>query len=103
MQLWSYGFKNAVAIGGHSLSDWQVRKIESLDVNIVIAFDEDVENDIIFEEAKKFLTENKIYYISDFENILNPKESPMDCPEKWDKLYENRFLFEQNPYNDWEV
>lgn len=103
MQLWKYGFKNAVGIGGHSLSDWQVRRIEELDVNIVIAYDKDVETDIIFEEAKKFLTENKIYYISDFENILNPKESPMDRPEKWDKLYENRFLFEQSSYEEWEV
>lgn len=103
MQLWTYGFKNAVAIGGHSLSDWQVRRIEDLDVNIVIAYDKDVETDIIFEEAKKFLTENRIYYISDFENILNPKESPTDRPEKWHKLYENRFLFGQNIFEDGEV
>ncbi|MBO5349034.1 MAG: toprim domain-containing protein [Clostridia bacterium] len=103
MQLWSYGFKNSVSIGGHSLSDWQVRRIEDLDVDIVIAFDEDVENDIIFEEAKKFLTENKIYYINDIENILNIKESPMDSPGNWDRLYKNRFLFMQNHCNDWEV
>ena len=91
MQLWTYGYKNCVSIGGHSLSPSQVRKITELNVNIVISFDEDVEIDAIQKECKKFrYTKNKIYYIYDDEKVLEEKESPMDNPKKWERLYHSK-------------
>ena len=44
MQLWNYGYRNAVAVGGHSISQVQVEKILKLEVDkVIIAFDQDVE------------------------------------------------------------
>lgn len=91
MQLWTYGYKNCVSVGGHSLSPLQVKKITKLDVNIVIAFDKDVEIELIKKECSKFRHSiNNVYFIFDTGNILNEKESPMDSPEKWEKLYRNK-------------
>lgn len=90
MQLWSYGFKNGVGIGGHAISPAQKEKIVRLGVNVTIAFDKDVNTDEIMKECKDLapLCKN-VYYIIDKENILDEKESPMDDPNKWAKLYNN--------------
>lgn len=90
MQLWTYGFKNAIAIGGHHLSKEQKDKIIRLGVSIVFAYDKDVEENEVVKECKSvapFCT--NVYYIIDKNNILGEKESPMDVPRKWERLYEN--------------
>ena len=102
MQLWTYGYKNAVGIGGHSLSDWQIHKLEELGADIVIAYDKDVELDVITSELDKFETENNLYYIYDIDNILNLKQSPMDELEKWIELYNQKILYSKDK-EDWEV
>lgn len=103
MQLWTYGFKNVVGIGGHSFSDWQLHRLEKLDVNIVIAFDKDVKIDEITKELEKFETEHNLYYIYDKNNLLEEKESPMDNQEKWIKLYNSKILYHKEYKEDWEV
>ena len=104
MQLWTYDSKNAVGIGGHSFSDWQIRRLEELNVDIIVAFDKDVEINVIEKELEKFETENNLYYILDTKNLLEDKESPMDNEEKWAKLYNNKRLYCPAPTeNDWEV
>ena len=91
MQLWTYGYKNGVSIGGHSLSPLQVRKIIELDVDIVIAFDKDVNIDIVKNECGKFKhSKKKVYIVFDPKDILEEKESPMDNPENWNELYNSR-------------
>lgn len=91
MQLWSYGIKNSVAVGGHSISPTQVRKIIRLNVeNIVIAFDEDVSKEELLEEYKKLCDFADVTCIVDKYNLLNEKESPMDRPDKWNSLYKSR-------------
>ena len=97
MQLWSRGIKNAVAIGGHKLSDTQVKKITHLGVPVVIAYDQGVEvvDGVIDKtfypsEFNKFLPGQTVYCIYDKKkNILLDKESPSDNPNKWDYLYSN--------------
>ena len=94
MQLWSYGFKNGVGIGGHSLSISQIKKLLKLNVDITIAFDKDVaESEILQECMKLSKNKNKIFYIYDTSDLLESKESPMDNPKKWKKLYASKQLF----------
>lgn len=94
MQLWSYGFKNGVGIGGHTLSISQIKKIIKLNVDIIIAFDKDVTENEILKECKKLSrNEHKIFYINDIGDLLESKESPMDNPKKWEKLYDSKKLF----------
>lgn len=89
MQLWEYGYKNAVAVGGHNISQKQIEKIIKLNVDkVVIAFDEDVDERTLFKEYEKLKDLVKeLVCIIDKQHILNSKESPMDDPKKWEKLY----------------
>lgn len=106
MQLWTYGYRNCVAVSGHSISDWQVRRLEELDVDITIAFDKDVTLDVITTELNKFETEHNLYYIYDENNLLDEKQSPMDEPNKWIDLYDYNSKCKKlynKPKDDWEV
>lgn len=95
MQLWSYGFKNAVGIGGHSLSSVQKEKIIRLGATVIFAYDKDVPEDEVIKECKSIAPLCKsVYYIIDKDNILNDKESPMDNPTKWEMLYSrNKYIY----------
>ena len=95
MQLWSYGYRNCVAVGGHSISQQQQDLIiQSGAATVVIAFDKDVDEETIRREADKLSLYRRVEYILDFNNILNNKESPMDNPNKWIDLYEkNRKIY----------
>lgn len=91
MQLWSAGYKNAVGVGGHSLSDWQITLIMQTGANkVVIAYDKDITEQELKKESAKISPFRQVEYILDTENILDEKESPMDNPEKWRKLYDTR-------------
>ena len=106
MQLWSYGYRHCVSVSGHSISDWQVRRLEKLDVDITIAFDKDVTLDVITTELNKFETEHNLYYIYDENNLLDEKQSPMDEPNKWIDLYDYNSKCKKlynKPKEDWEV
>ncbi len=89
MQLWNYGFKNSVAVSGHKISQQQIEKIVKLEVDkVIIAFDEDVEETTLYNEYQKLkYLVKEVVCIIDKQHILNSKESPMDNPEKWKKLY----------------
>lgn len=98
MQLWTYGFKNSVGIGGHEISATQLKKLLDLNANVVIAFDKDISKEQITKECKKFKhSKKKVYYIYDIDDILEDKESPMDNLSKWEKLYKKKkqYLFEK--------
>lgn len=90
MQLWNYGYKNAVAVSGHCISQIQLEKILKLEVDkVVIAFDQDIKESVLLTEYEKLSSFVNVTCIIDLEHILDEKESPMDNPEKWEKLYNN--------------
>lgn len=103
MQLWSYGIRNVVAIGGHSFSQTQIQKLLLLDVeNIVLAFDQDVARDKATNKVlkKEYLSiicgfgtyTGSIYALVDIEGVyLDVKESPSDNFEKFICLYNQKF------------
>lgn len=94
MQLWDYGFKNAVGIGGHALSDWQLTLIMQTGANkVIIAFDKDVSENDVKLTAARVSAFRQVEYIIDKIGVLNEKESPMDNPDKWKVLYEGRKIF----------
>lgn len=89
MQLWDMGFYNSVATSGIKISKQQIEKLYRLGVDIIFAFDKDVELNEIQEIANKFEQGIDIYCIYDKDNILNDKESPSDSKEKWNILIKN--------------
>lgn len=94
MLLWSYGYKNAVALGNKYLSEVQLDKLIKLNVPIVIALDKDVNK--IEGHIKKIVDRLKIFtevsVVWDKWSILKEKESPCDNKENWEELYSKKFL-----------
>lgn len=106
MQAWSKGIRNVVSIGGHQLSEYQVKKLTHLNVNICLAYDDladytskKVDGETFWEQDKnfyqrekeKFLPTQKVYKIIDKERkILKAKDSPFDHMNEWDKLLKMR-------------
>lgn len=95
MQLWTYGYRNCISVGGHSISQYQQDLIiQSGAATVIIAFDKDVNEETVKKEAEKIALYRRVEYIIDSDNILNEKESPMDNPNKWIYLYEkNRIIY----------
>jgi DNA primase len=87
MQLWSMGYLNSVGIGGKKISTQQIEKLTRLGVDLIFAFDKDVEKKEIEDIANRFVSGVNIYSIYDEENILSDKESPMDDKGKWEYLF----------------
>lgn len=86
-----------VALSGHSLSDEQVRILIGLNVEIVIAFDNDISIEEIRHACDKFKNIRKVSYIRDFMGILNPKDSPADaCNKDYQFLFESRVVYDRN-------
>lgn len=88
MQLWSYGYKNAVSTGGKTISRHQVELLVRLGVKIVFCFDKDVEKSEYENIAIMFPDNIPLFYMFDEDNLLNGHESPSDNPKKWKKLKE---------------
>ncbi len=82
--------KSTLAIGGHEISNEQVKLILGLNVDVVICFDKDIEANKIRETCEKFWLHRKTYYMFDKWNLLKPKESPADLE---DKLYKLMFKY----------
>lgn len=96
-QLWSYGIRNAVSIGSHTISKYQAKKLTHLGVDIVLAYDKDImfkdgkfNKDFYEKECSKFLDNQIIYGLVDEDGILDEKESPTDSKDKYKMLYNNK-------------
>lgn len=90
MQLWTYGYMNTVATGGKTISKIQIDMLIRLGVDIIFAFDQDVELSELEELASRFLDNIPIYaLIDDEKNILSSKESPTDNPDNFEQLFRN--------------
>ena len=93
MKAWDYGYKNSVSIESHGITAGQIKLIIQLGVNIVLAFDKDV--DIKDGSLKSSLDKIKrftnVYIIKDNDSLLGEKDAPVDCgKEKWEKLYDEK-------------
>ena len=82
MKSWQYGYKNCVSVGSHCLSEQQIRLLKYNCDNICLCFDKDVDEDVLIGECKKIkriLPNVKVYYMLDSYNLLDSKDSPVDC------------------------
>jgi DNA primase len=85
-QLATMGIRNAVSTGGKTISRTQVELVTRTGCTPVFAYDKDVNEDELQEIASMFMDGIAVYAIIDKDNILDEKESPSDCAEKWDML-----------------
>lgn len=88
-QLWSYGYKNCISLGGKKISKTQIEKLTRLGVDIVLCLDKDVQQKELEDIANQFIDGVNVYAIIDTNNILESKQSPSDSPDKWKILVEN--------------
>ena len=98
MKAFQMGIYNCVAVGSHSISEKQMNSLNFLCKKIVIAFDEDVEENVLKEVAKQLKNKNfEVSYIYDAERKYLrrfQKESPLDLSkEKFQALYNQRVIF----------
>jgi DNA primase len=90
----SIGVHNVVALSKKKLSDSQRKMLIELQVDIVIALDNDVSDEDIKEIADAFIDFTNVYIIKDKYGLLCAKDSPFDCGDMvWDELYENKIKY----------
>ena len=77
-----------VALSGHTMSEEQVAILIGLNVDIVIAVDNDIQIEEIRHLCSKFYHIRDVYYLKDRWDLLDKKDSPVD---KGNKIYQ--FLF----------
>lgn len=86
-----YGINNAVAISKKKISDEQLYRIISLNVDVVLAFDKDVSLEELKAMSEEFKGLCRVYAIYDIKGLLNGKDSPFDKGETtWNELYKNK-------------
>jgi DNA primase len=88
-QLWSYGYKNCISLGGKKISKVQIDKLIRLNAEIVLCLDKDVDHKELEEIASRFIDGVSVWAMFDREGILGEKESPSDKAEKWEYLVEH--------------
>ena len=94
LKMASKGIRNCVSVGSHDLSDEQVKILIGLNVNIVLAYDEDVPLEFMEDEAKKFKGLRNVSIVINQYDVLKDKESPADATLKiWEALYKRRIVY----------
>ena len=88
-QLATMGMRSCVSTGGKTISKYQVEEITRTGCIPILALDKDVDEDELRKIASMFMSGITVYAVIDKENILDEKESPSDCPEKWATLVNN--------------
>ena len=97
MKAYDWGYKNCVSAEKHTLTDEQIDLLIKLRVNVVLAYDSDIdywkENEVK-ENINKLKRITNVYIIEDKDNLLggkSAKNAPADCgKEIWEKLYNNK-------------
>lgn len=92
LKLAEYGYRNAVATGGKTISKYQIELITRTGCIPILALDKDVEEDELRQLADMFIDGIDVYAVMDTSNMLHEKESPMDREEVWNTLYKD-FVF----------
>lgn len=89
----------AVAVCGSDISNQQVSILLSLNVDIVIQMDKGVTLQHIRSLCEKFYLFRTVYYVYDYNNLLEPKESPADAESKiYDTLFDNKILYDEKEH-----
>ena len=88
MQLYDMGYYG-VATGGSKISKYQINMLTRLGVQIIFAYDKDIEEQQLREVAEQFVDGVPVYAIIDKGGILSEKESPSDDVAKWIHLVQN--------------
>lgn len=87
----SYGYDWGVSVGKNGINENLVRKILSLHVDVVIAFDKDVPKSDVMKEARKLTMFTNVSIIIDYDNLLDKKDAPVDKgKDVWEVLYQNK-------------
>ena len=100
--------ETCVSIGGCELTDEQVKILISLNVDIVLAFDEGIDINHIRKECDKFYSIRNISYMYDRWGLIEKgsKDSPADMPNKiWSFLYKHRTIYcekERKEFKSWQ-
>lgn len=89
LKLAEYGFRNAIATGGKTISKYQVDLITRTGCIPVLSFDKDVQEDELKNIANMFMDGITVYAVIDTDNLLAEKESPMDREQVWRTLYKD--------------
>ena len=87
-QMYEMGYYG-VATGGSKISQHQINMLTRLGVQIIFAYDKDIDEEKLKNIASMFVEGVPVYAIIDKENLLNEKESPSDNSEKWQQLITN--------------
>lgn len=74
----TFGYDNVVAVGSHSISREQRRLLLGLGVEIVLGFDNDIDEDEIINMCKQFKKFQRVSYMRDKEGLLGKKDAPVD-------------------------
>ena len=86
-----------VAISGHTLSQEQINILIALNVDIVLAMDNDIPIEEVRHMANKFYGIRNVYYIYDKWDLIPKKSSPADCPNKiFNFLMKHKTKFDEN-------
>lgn len=96
MKAYGWGYKNCVSAEKHTLTPEQIDLIIKLNVNVVLAYDSDVDyykNDVR-TNIDKLRRITNVYIIDDKQGLLGgeaTKNSPADCGlEVWEELYSSK-------------
>ena len=92
-----------VALSGHMLSDEQLRVLIGLNVDIVLAMDNDVSIEEVRHMANKFYGIRNVYYIYDKWDLIPSKSSPADCPNKiFNFLMKHKIKYDENERKEYQ-
>ena len=93
----------ATAVCGHDISDEQVKILIGLNLKeIVIAFDKDISQNELRSQCEKFYGIRNVSYIYDKDNLLGPKDAPIDCGnEVYQYLFNNRIRYDTNEHEEY--
>ena len=89
-----------VALSGHTMSEEQVNILWGLNVEVIIAMDNDIREEEIWHMCEKFWRGRKVSYIKDDKNILSAKDSPADAKTNKDfqYLFDNRIVYDREQH-----
>lgn len=97
MKAYSWGYKNCASAEKHTLTKEQLDLLVKLKVNVVFAYDTDInyfKNHEVKQNIDKLKRVTNVYIIEDKNKLLGGKESknaPVDCGEEtWCELYETK-------------
>ena len=88
MQMYNMGYYG-VATGGSKITRHQINMLTRLGVQIVFAYDKDIEEDELNNIADQFVEGVPVYAIIDRDGLLGEKESPSDSVNNWSQLVRN--------------